>query len=366
MRVLHCIGSLGGGGAERQLAYLTPVLVRRGVDVHIAYQRGGHNLDELRSSGATLHELIASSNYDPVLLWRFVKLFHQIRPDLIQSWLTQMDVFAGSAAFLTRTPLVMTERSVEMAYEGSWKEYLRSWIGRRAALVVANSNRGRAYWVSRRRRLPVQVIRNGVPIDQIRRAEAVSQRESNIPDSAELLLFAGRYSPEKNLLNLLDAIVLVLADRRNAVARLFGEGPLKEELTAKVRREGVGDRVKVMGYTFQLWNWMKRASLFVSVSVFEGNPNTVLEAAVQGCPLVVSDIPEHREVLGDDASFVSASSPNDIARGVLDVLENREAARVKAWAASQRATQMTVESMADQYLRGYSQILQCHSCFRQS
>ena len=111
---------------------------------------------------------------------------------------------------------------------------------------------------------------------------------------------------------------------------------------------------------------MKRASLFVSVSVFEGNPNTVLEAAVQGCPLVVSDIPEHREVLGDDASFVSASSPNDIARGVLDVLENREAARVKAWAASQRATQMTVESMADQYLRGYSQILQCHSCFRQS
>lgn len=364
IRVLHCIGSLGGGGAERQLSYLAVELVRNGVEVHIAYQRGGHNLDELRNSGATLHELTASSNYDPLLLWRLVKLVRTVSPGLIQSWLTQMDVLAGSAAFLTRTPLLMTERSVEMAYEGSWKEYVRCWFGRRAALVIANSERGRMYWLARKRRLPVKVVHNAVRMDQIQRAEAVSRLDSNIPDTAEVLLFAGRYSPEKNLLNLLDAIMLVLADRRGAVAMMFGEGPLKEELTAKVRRERMTDRVKVMGYTSQLWNWMKRASLFVSVSLFEGNPNTVLEAAIQGCPLVVSDIPEHREVLGDDACFVSASSPNDIARGLLDVLENREAAKIKARAASGRAAHMTIESMAGQYLRAYRQILQCDSLQR--
>lgn len=357
MRVLHCIGSLGGGGAERQLGYLATELVRKGVDVHIAYGRGGHNLEELRASGATFHEFMTFSNYDPALVWRLVRLVKKIRPDLIQTWLTQMDVIAGSAALLTRTPLLMTERSVEMAYSG-WKERLRCWIGRRAALVIANSERGRAYWISRKRRLPVQVIGNGVRIDQIRHAQAVSQLQSNVPDSAEVLLFAGRYSAEKNLLNLLDALVLVLADRKDAMAMLFGEGPLKEELIAKAERAGLSDRVKITGYTFNLWNWMKRASLFVSVSIFEGNPNTVLEAAIQGCPLVVSDIPEHREILGDDACFVSASSPKDIARGLLDVLENRVAAKDKARALSVRTVQLTAESMARQYLEAYTDILQ--------
>src|SRR5258708_16637088 len=101
MRVLHCIGGLGGGGAERQVSYLSKELLRRGVDVHIAYRHGGHNLNGIQESGATLHELWGRNNYDPLLLCSLVKLVRRVKPDLIQTWLLQMDVLAGLAAVLT-------------------------------------------------------------------------------------------------------------------------------------------------------------------------------------------------------------------------------------------------------------------------
>ena len=49
---------------------------------------------------------------------------------------------------------------------------------------------------------------------------------------------------------------------------------------------------------------MKRASVLVSPSVFEGNPNIVLEAMACRCPLVVSDIPAHRAILNESAAIL--------------------------------------------------------------
>ena len=41
MHILHIIPNLSGGGAERQLSYLAPELVRLGHDVHVVYSREG-------------------------------------------------------------------------------------------------------------------------------------------------------------------------------------------------------------------------------------------------------------------------------------------------------------------------------------
>ena len=47
---------------------------------------------------------------------------------------------------------------------------------------------------------------------------------------------------------------------------------------------------------------MKSAAALVSPAIFEGSPNVVLEGMACGVPLVVSDIPEHRELLEDSAA----------------------------------------------------------------
>src|SRR5260370_2567055 len=74
VRVLHCIGGLTGGGAERQLAYLAAGMSRKGVDMHVAYLHPGPNLSRIQDSGVTLHELHGRSNYDPSLLSQLIRI----------------------------------------------------------------------------------------------------------------------------------------------------------------------------------------------------------------------------------------------------------------------------------------------------
>lgn len=353
LRVLHCIGSLGGGGAERQLVYLSNCMVQHSVDVHVAFVSEGHNMKFLIGGGVHLHRLKSVGNYDPRLLHRLIAVIREVQPDVVQTWLPQMDILAGLAALFCRRPLLLTERSVAAAYDSRWREFLRREIGKRAALVVANSQGGREYWL---RDLPsekVKLVRNGIVVNEY----ALPVRQLRAKDYGdELILFAGRYSREKNLLALVDALEIVLKQRPRTSALLFGEGPLRSELLLRVQQRGLQQRLKIEGYTNDLPDWMAKASVFVSLGLFEGCPNTVSEAAVAACPLVVSDIAPHRELLGGHACYVDPSSPADIARGICSVLKDTHDASQRADAARLSLSGMTVESVTREYLRIYAQL----------
>ena len=78
MKVLHCITSMTGGGAERQLAYLVRGLVSSGVETHVALTRRGENYERLAGSGATVHEISLSNIYSPALLVALHRLIRDI------------------------------------------------------------------------------------------------------------------------------------------------------------------------------------------------------------------------------------------------------------------------------------------------
>ena len=81
LKVLHCIPGMGGGGAERQLAYLAGPLAACGWDVHVALRTGGANLARLERGGATVHMVTAVGNHDPRLAWRLADLFRRVRAE---------------------------------------------------------------------------------------------------------------------------------------------------------------------------------------------------------------------------------------------------------------------------------------------
>lgn len=355
LTVLHVIPSLVGGGAERQLSLLAPELCRLGVDTHVAYLHPGVNLAPLQDSPVGLHPVTCSGNHDPRILLKLVRLIRTLRPDVVQTWLPQMDILAGLAALMTGTPFVLSERSSAAAYSGGWKNRLRYRIGRHARVVVANSQGGLDYWGASdgvRR-----VIRNGLALQAIHASEPASPAALGLPGDARLILFAGRLSAEKNIPALLDALDAVLGRHPDAVAVLFGEGPLLATLQAQAATLAACDRVRLPGFTTDLWRWMRRASAFVSVSHFEGNPNTVLEAMALGCPLVVSSIAQHREILDDaSARFCDPASPADIARAVDAVLDEPALSASRAAAAKRNAGGCSIEIAAHDYLNLYREL----------
>src|SRR5438270_6540412 len=156
MRILHCIWRMAVGGAERQLLYLVDGLKRRGHEVHVALVFDGDFAPELEKSGTEIHR-IAGHKRDPLVIARLVGLLRKLRPDVVNTWLTQMDIAAGVAAESLRIPWVLSERCSPGSYPPSALHSLRMWVGRRADAVIANSSSGADYWREARTRAPIHV-----------------------------------------------------------------------------------------------------------------------------------------------------------------------------------------------------------------
>ena len=358
-RVLHCIPTMGGGGAERQLCYLCRGLVELGWEVHVALLRGGPNIDRLMASGAQVHFIPPSRNDSPRIAGHLVRLVRQLKPDLVHTWIQMMDVWGGLASIIAGTPFVISQRIANTPTANTWKERIRRIIATRAGAIVSNSEAGQAYWDTHHRGKTLhQVITNPVPFDEIRGMQPISLAEFGLPRDGELVLYAGRFTEQKNLGDLTDALLLVLAERPGVYAALCGEGPLLPDVKARLSRERIGHRCLLPGYVPNIWVWMRRADVFVSVSRWEGRPNTVLEATAIGCPLVVSDIPTHREILHQDsARFVPLGQPAAIAEAIMDCLTGKQEARLRAMRAREAIQGWSVSAVASSYQALYTTVL---------
>ncbi len=356
-RVLHCVPGMGGGGAERQLAYLARELPSYGWEVHVALISGGPNAESL-AVGAHIHWLRASGNHDPRLLPQLIRLIRRTGCQLVQSWMTQMDVLGGLAARRTGLPWILTERSSAAAYPPTFKHLLRRYLAQHASLVISNSEGGDDYWrLQLGERVPRVVIPNGIPFREIQAARPALRTEWDLCPGERLVLYAGRLSEEKNLRTLIPALRSVVAEPGN-VAVLCGDGPHRSAVLDALSAELADGRVRVPGYVDALWPLLKIADVFVSLARFEGNPNAVLEAVACGCPLVLSDIPAHRELLDDDcATFVDANDSEGAARAIKNLLAAPGSARAQSAAAATRLTSRTTTAMARAYSAAYERAL---------
>jgi glycosyltransferase involved in cell wall biosynthesis len=340
---------MGGGGAERALSQLAGPLSSAGCDVHVALLRGGFHEERLASSGATIHRIGIRGNYDPRIVWSIDKIVRRVRPDILQTWLTQMDVAGGVVARLHKVPWILSERSSAAAYDGGAKDVLRIAVAGGARLIQANSKGGADFWAEKRPRIPRVVVPNPLPLAEIASAPPADvQRFEGRP----VILYVGRLV--KNTAHL----VAAMQDVPDAVLVMLGESG-ESEVRQWIEERNLAGRVVLEGFVCDVWSRMKSAALVVSVSTFEGLPNVVLEAAAAGTPLVLSDIPAHRDLLGacNGALFVDGNDPRSIAAGIHETLRDRAAAEQRARNAYAAVSSCTPEVVAAEQMRVYEDLL---------
>jgi glycosyltransferase involved in cell wall biosynthesis len=349
---------MGGGGAERQLAYLAAPLRDRGWDVHVALVADGPNLPRLLSGGASVHRLPVAGNYDPRLPVYLARVLRTVRPDLVQVWFIQMEVTGGLLAELAGIPWILSERSSAAGYSPTLKNRVRRLLARTADAIVSNSTAGDDYW---RQRAPATVPRfiipNALPLEEIDAVGPGLPPGVSVRPGDKLVIFAGRFGPEKNV-SVLVAALRTVVERSDVVALLCGDGPLRPPLQRQIDNWQLHERILLPGYVTELWPVMKRADLVLSVGLYEGHPNVVMEAMAAGRPLVVSDIPAHRELLGPDgALFVNPSDADALAQAITEALERPAEMRRRAVVARTRAAQWSIAAAAAEYDRVYRSVL---------
>ncbi len=352
MRILHLIPHLSCGGAERQLSYLAPELVHMGHDVHVAYSKEGPQKPEL--PGVVLHRLKLRTNYDPYLLWQLILLIRRIKPDIIHTWILQMDILGGVAARISGVPWVLREPNSVLRYPPTWKNRLRVRIGSRASAIVSNSAGGDEYWKIQQPHIQRYIVPNGLLVSEIDRTVAALPSgfaESEVP----IVLFAGRMITNKNLIFFLEVFAYA-KQKQPLLGILCGEGPQRSELMVLRHKLGLDSDVHFTGHlpATSVWALMKKTSVFVSLSAYEGCPNTVMEAMACSCPLVLSDIPAHREILDKScALFVESSNIQQAADAIVQTLCDANVSKNRVVIAKHKSQEWTISKMAHGYEKVY-------------
>lgn len=118
-------------------------------------------------------------------------------------------------------------------------------------------------------------------------------------------------------------LVLEAAARLRPVptVRIVGRGAMAGELRQHAARLGVPCSVETELTDTQLLDAYRRATVVVCPSRFEGFGLTGIEALATGAPVVASDIPPHREFLGDAVRYVPAGDVDALARAIAAAIE---------------------------------------------
>ncbi len=99
----------------------------------------------------------------------------------------------------------------------------------------------------------------------------------------------GRLTSQKNHKLLIRAFEKFIQTHPDYELRIYGNGPLKEELDNFVNQLGISKNVRLMGAVENVTEHIKDAAMFVLSSDYEGMPNVLAEAMAMGLPCVSTD-----------------------------------------------------------------------------
>lgn len=166
------------------------------------------------------------------------------------------------------------------------------------------------------------VVQNGADFARVDRRLRASEVTRD-PDTFTIS-FVGRLEKVKDPVALIEAFSM--ANGASSRLRVIGTGSLEEAIAERVRDLGLEDRVTLEGLTprDEVFTYLASSDIFVSTSWGEGLPVAVLEAMAVGCPVILSDIPPHREV-ANGSSMIPLVPPGDVAgfareiKGLIDL-----------------------------------------------
>jgi len=153
----------------------------------------------------------------------------------------------------------------------------------------------------------------------------LNNKESESNAEGKFILYIGRLSKMKNIINLLKAFSFI-GDQINHNLVIVGDS--ETTLQTEMKIAGISDRIKKRVIFKKNIDeeskcaLMKSASLLVFASLYEGFGLPPLEAMACGCPVIVSNNSSLPEVCGDAAYYINPQSPHNISNAIITVLRD--------------------------------------------
>ena len=132
-------------------------------------------------------------------------------------------------------------------------------------------------------------------------------------------LAVGRFTPRHKGFDLLIRAFSIFASHNSEwTLHIVGEGPEEPLYRQLISSNHLEQRVVLHPFTIHIEQFYSRAQVYVLSSRWEGFGLVLVEAMAHGLPVVSSDLPTSREIMGESASYFANGDVNQLAERLLE------------------------------------------------
>jgi glycosyltransferase involved in cell wall biosynthesis len=336
------------GGMEKGTALRAEKFAERGYKVLVYTSDRGYTREAANNNIPVYYLKSIEFAHTPIIFSLFFRLLALPRHSLIHLHVAQ--AFSPEIVYLVaklRNIPYIAHIHLDVDPSGPFgfllKPYKQFFLKRvlQAAASILCQTEHQQETIAARYRLPQEamvVIPNGVAEEYFVEKRA---NENPVPH----LLFVGRLGVQKNLPLLIEAVARM---QTSIILDIVGEGDLRKKIEALIQQYQL-QNVKLHGLKTgkDLIEFYRSADIFVLPSFKEGLSNAMLEALAAGLPIVASDLPELRPILGDCGVLIKNPDAANYAKALDALLADKNAMSQLSYLSKQKARAYSWQAVLD-------------------
>lgn len=370
-KVLHIITGLTDGGAEAVLYRLCKydASVKH---IVITLMGEGKYGSLLMDMGVEIHCLdMPAGRIKFSGLFKLYKLIREFKPDIVQTWMYHADLIGGVVARLAgvknvvwgihNTTLVKGESKRSTILIAKLNGFLSKFIPKKI-IYCAEKSREVQESIGFKSSKGV-VVPNGYNVQDFAPSDVgrmAFRCEAGIVDNIFLIGHVGRYDPQKDQQNLLEALKLVKDKDINFKAVLVGTNldANNTKLADLLSRLNLLDEVCLLGGRNDIPVVMNGLDIFVLSSAFgEAFPNVLNEAMACSTPCITTDVGDAGVIVGDTGWVVPPQYPQALADAIVQAFEEKKTNSPDWLSRKEASRERIVENFSiEKMLESYHQV----------
>jgi glycosyltransferase involved in cell wall biosynthesis len=325
--LINSIGKNKWGGGEKWMIMAAIGLQSLGHNVVIVCRKGSRLSSKAQKENLEIKETGINSDFDLIACLILRSFFEEFRPHAVigcqnKDW----RVASIALKLLGHNAKVYSRQGLQLLRNNWW---YKGTVKLLCDGIITNTNSIKKKYETF---LPVKedfirVIFNGVETDHcdvegFNYSKFIPKTEKN----PIIVLSTGRLAYQKGFKYLIDAAAKVIEKYPNAFFFLAGQGKLKTNLIAQIDKLGISRNFILLGFIEDVHSLLKNADIFVLASLYEGMPNSILEAMTHGLPVVSTKVNGVSELLENDVNGLTIKSKDsaEIYRSLLTLIEDKE------------------------------------------